>query len=159
MNPPPATHTPGASATALLVLGLVLLLAGCSGNPALTPRTGSSGQPVGTPASLAPRPSSPAIVEVVEPAAGETITGTTVHVVLKLTGAKIITATTTTIRPDEGHVHLYVDNSLVSMNYGLEQDLPVHPGTFVIKAEFVAADHAPFNPRVWSAETFFTVRQ
>jgi len=44
------------------------------------------------------------------------------------------------------------------MNYALEQDFPVVPGTYVLKAEFVAADHAPFNPRVWSAEVFFTVR-
>ena len=63
----------------------------------------------------------------------------------------------TDIRPDEGHVHLYVNNSLVSMNYGLEQDVPVNPGTIVIKAEFVAADHAPFNPRVWSDEIVVTI--
>ncbi len=44
------------------------------------------------------------------------------------------------------------------MNYGLEQDLPVTTGTWVLKAEFVAADHAPFNPRVWSTEVFFTVK-
>jgi hypothetical protein len=44
------------------------------------------------------------------------------------------------------------------MNYGLEQDLPVQPGTIVLKAEFVAADHAPFNPRVWSPEVIFTVK-
>ena len=47
---------------------------------------------------------------------------------LSLTGATIVPATTTNIQPDQGHVHLYVDNVLVSMNYGLEQDLPVHPG-------------------------------
>jgi hypothetical protein len=28
----------------------------------------------------------------------------------------------------------------------------------VLKAEFVAADHAPFSPRVWSPEVIFTVR-
>ena len=89
---------------------------------------------------------------------GESVTGTTVHVVISLTGAKIVTATTTNIQPDQGHVHLYVDNVLVSMNYGLEQDLPVNPGTYVLKAEFVASDHAPFDPRVWSPEVFFTVK-
>ena len=86
------------------------------------------------------------------------MTGTTVHVVISLTGAQIVSATTTNIQPDQGHVHLYVDNVLVSMNYGLEQDLPVSPGTYVLKAEFVASDHAPFNPRVWSPEVFFTVK-
>jgi hypothetical protein len=84
--------------------------------------------------------------------------GTTLHIVLSLTGAKIVKQTTTNIRPDEGHVHLFVDNVLVSMNYGLAQDLPVHAGTYVLKAEFVAADHAPFSPRVWSEQTIFTVK-
>jgi hypothetical protein len=133
---------------------LALLLVACSGtigSPQVQPT-------LVVPGSLGPRPSSPAKVEVVQPASGATVTGTTVHIALKLTGARLVSATTTAIRPDEGHVHLYVDNQLVSMNYGLEQDLPVHPGTFVMKAEFVAADHAPFNPRVYSPEIFFTVR-
>ncbi len=135
-----------------LLLVLVALVAGCSGSPTATTAAA-------TPAtSLGPRPSSPATVEIVQPAQGATVTGPTVHVVLKLTGAEIVSATTTTIRPDQGHVHLLVDNVIVSMNYGLEQDLPVQPGTFVLRAEFVAADHAPFNPRVYSAETVFTVK-
>jgi hypothetical protein len=128
---------------------LALVLAACS--------PGSSST-AGAPASLGPRPSSPARVEVVAPAAKSTVSGTTVHIVLQLTGATIVSQTTTAIKPDEGHVHLYVDNVLVSMNYGLEQDIPVPAGTHVLKAEFVAADHAPFDPRVWSAETVFTVR-
>jgi hypothetical protein len=132
--------------TASLVAGLAvaLLLAAC-GNATSSP-------------TLGPRPSTPATVEVVEPASGAIVEGSSAHVVLRLTGARIVPETTTAIRPDEGHLHLYVNNSLVSMNYGLEQDIPVQPGTLVIKAEFVAADHAPFSPRVWSAENVFTVR-
>ncbi len=103
------------------------------------------------------RPSSPAVVAIVEPAAGQTVSGT-VHVVLSLAGAKIISQTSTNIRPDEGHVHLFVDNVLKSMNYGLEQDLELPPGTYVLSAEFVAADHAPFNPRVVSGQTIFSVQ-
>ncbi len=126
----------------LLLLAIPLLLAACGAQPS----------------SSAGRPSSPAVVTIVQPVAGETVEGATVHVVLTLTGAKIVKQTSTNIRPDEGHIHLYVDNVLVSMNYGLEQDLPVHPGTYVLKAEFVASDHAPFSPRVWSSETIFTVK-
>jgi len=126
---------------ALALVGV--LLAACSGQPAPSP-------------SLT-RPSSPAVITVVEPVAGETVQGTTVHVVLSLQGAEVVAQTTTDIRPDQGHIHLYVNNVLVSMNYGLEQDVPVHTGSYVVKAEFVAADHAPFNPRVWSAEAIFTV--
>ncbi|MEO8251630.1 MAG: hypothetical protein ABI978_00185 [Chloroflexota bacterium] len=126
------------------LVAIALLLASCGGQS--------------TPSPSVSRPSSPAVITIDQPVAGDTVQGGSVHVVLTLTGAKIVKQTTTNIRPDEGHVHLYVDNVLVSMNYGLEQDLPVHPGTYVLKAEFVAADHAPFNPRVWSAETIFTVK-
>ncbi|HEY8771941.1 MAG TPA: hypothetical protein VIM66_02075 [Candidatus Limnocylindria bacterium] len=129
---------------AILALAAVLLVS-CSGQPSPSP-------------SLAARPSSPAVVTILQPTSGSTVSGSSVHVVLKLEGALIVKQTTTDIRPDQGHIHLFVDNVLVSMNYGLEQDLPVHPGTYVLKAEFVAADHAPFNPRVFSAETIFTVK-
>jgi hypothetical protein len=135
------------------IVVVALLAAGCSASAGA-----SSIGPVASSQAPAGRPSSPASVAVVKPTAGEIVTGTTVHVVLSLTGATIVSATTTNIRPDEGHVHLYVDNVLVSMNYGLEQDLPVHPGTYSLKAEFVAADHAPFSPRVWSSEVLFTVK-
>jgi hypothetical protein len=132
-----------------------VVLAGCGG-PASSLAAPTTGPSAG--ASLGPRPSSAAVVSIIQPQSGAQVIGTTVHVVLSLTGATILTQTTTDIRPDQGHVHLYVDNVLVSMNYGLEQDLPVHPGTYVLKAEFVAADHAPFSPRVWSPEVFFTVK-
>lgn len=150
-----------------LSLGATLLcLAGCSGAPsgALGPVSASatamaSMADMASPAaSTGFRPSSPAVVAIVKPTAGETVTGTSVHVVVSLTGAQIVSATSTNVRPDQGHVHLYVDNVLVSMNYGLEQDLPVHSGTYVLKAEFVAADHAPFSPRVWSPDILFTVK-
>jgi hypothetical protein len=98
-------------------------------------------------------------VEFKEPEQGATVEGATVHVVLELDGGVIVTDTTRDLRPDEGHLHLYVNNQLVSMNYGLEQDVPVNPGTIVIKAEFVAADHAPFNPRVWSDEIVVTIQE
>jgi hypothetical protein len=139
----------------LVVVLVALLVAGCTGSAVTGPPSSAIAS---APAASGNRPSSPAVVAIDEPTSGETVSGATVHVALSLTGAQIVSATTTNIRPDQGHVHLYVDNVLVSMNYGLEQDLPVHPGTYVLKAEFVAADHAPFNPRVWSPEVFFTVK-
>ena len=145
------TLRPNRAVRAATIGAIALVLAACTGNP--NPSLSAAS------ASLGPRPSSPAKVEIVEPASGSTVTGTTVHIVLELTGARIVPQTTTSLRPDEGHVHLYVNNVLVSMNYGLEQDIPVQPGSIVLKAEFVAADHAPFNPRIWSPETIFTVRQ
>jgi hypothetical protein len=129
---------------AAVALGAVMVVGGCGGGPSSSPSV--------------TRPSSPAKITIVTPTAGATVQGAMVHIVLSLTGARIVKQTTTNIRPDEGHVHLYVDGVLVSMNYGLEQDLPLHAGTYVLKAEFVASDHAPFNPRVWSQQTIFTVK-
>jgi Domain of unknown function (DUF4399) len=94
----------------------------------------------------------------VSPANHAVISGSSVHIVISLENAEIVQATTTAIQPDQGHVHLYVDNTLASMNYALQEDLPVTPGTYALKAEFVAADHAPFNPRVWSQQIIFTVK-
>ena len=148
------------SRSAILALALVLgvvasVVAGCSGSASSPASPSAASAP---PSATGSRPSAPAVIGIVQPAAGSTITGTTAHIVISLEGAQIVPATTTNVRPDQGHVHLYVDNNLVSMNYGLEQDIAVHPGTYVVKAEFVAADHVPFSPRVWSPETFFTVK-
>ena len=109
----------------LAVVLLATIVLSCAGPSASGPPT-SPGPSAPSPSGN--RPSSPAVVAIVEPVSGESVTGATVHVVLSLTGAPIVSATTTNIHPDEGHVHLYVDNVLVSMNYGLEQDLPVQPG-------------------------------
>ena len=120
--------------------------------------SGLSDTPAASATGSAPRPSSPAVLTIVQPADGAQLSGPTVHVVVSLAHARIVPATTTHIRPDEGHVHLYLDNTLVYMQYSLQQDLPVPPGTHVLRAEFVASDHFPFNPRVWSQSILFTVK-
>jgi hypothetical protein len=44
------------------------------------------------------------------------------------------------------------------MNYGLNERLPrLTPGQHLVQVEFVAADHAPFDPRVL-AQAAFTVQ-
>jgi hypothetical protein len=106
----------------------------------------------------ATRPSSTAQLTIVSPTPNESVTGASLHVVVGLTGATIVSATTTDIRPDQGHIHLYVDNNLVSMNYGTTQDVPAIPGTHVLRAEFVGSDHFPFNPRVVTPDVIFTVK-
>jgi hypothetical protein len=134
---------------------VILAVAACSGSGSATAAPSPSDLVAPTPAGS--RPSSPAVLTFVSPTANQVVTGTTLHVVLSLQNATIVPATTTNISPTTGHVHLYVDNALVSMNYQLSQDLPVHPGTYVMYAEFVAADHAPFDPRVKTPEIIFTV--
>jgi hypothetical protein len=130
---------------------LAVSLAACA--PA--PSAGSAAP--GASAAIGPRPSSSATLTVVSPTDGQSVAGPTVHVVINLAGATIVSATTTDIRPDEGHIHLYLDNNLVSMNYGSTLDQAVPAGTHVLRAEFVAADHVPFNPRVVTPDVVFTV--
>ena len=140
---------------------LAFVLSSCSSNgPASSVSPAAHSGPDAPYVSYVPaaRPSTTATVSIVSPTQNQVITGRTLHVVVSLTGATIVDDTNEDLRPDQGHVHLYVDNTLVYMQYGLTKDIPVNPGTYVLKAEFVANDHAPFNPRDWSTQIFFTVK-
>ena len=135
-----------ALAVALLA---ALTLAACSGGGG-----GGSAAPATTAAAAAPRPSSPAKLTIMAPRNGQTVKeGAELR--LGLDNAKIVNQTTTRIQGDEGHIHLLVDSKLVSMNYGLRQRLPeLTPGQHVVQVEFVAADHAPFEPRILTQAAF-----
>lgn len=146
----------------VVLVSLAALLAACA--PAPSAGTGSGAPSVASAApagsvAVGPRPSSSATLSVVSPTSGQSVAGPTVHIVIDLAGATIVSATTTDIRPDQGHIHLYIDNNLVSMNYGSTLDQAVPVGTHVLRAEFVAADHVPFNPRVVTPDVVFTVTQ
>jgi hypothetical protein len=145
-QPPNRTR---ANRLALAALAVVLLGA-CS----------SAGGSTSTPAptTLAARPTSTAKLTILAPRNGQTLSRPTPEVRLDLVGAKIISHTTTRIRPDQGHIHLLVDGKLVAMNYGLNERLPsLTPGQHLVQVEFVAADHAPFDPRVLT-QAAFTVK-
>lgn len=117
----------------------------------------SSGGSSGATPTTSPRPASTAKVAVVSPTNGQTFRGATVTVPveLTLTGAKVVPATTTDVTPDTGHIHLFLDNQIVTMNFSLTGEIPsVTPGQHILRAEFVAADHLPFNPRVFVSVTF-----
>ncbi len=153
----------GSRATILaLTTACALAFACCASSSAAAPgavasSSGPSAAASGSTTSVT-RPASPAQLSIVSPTPNESVTGATVHIVARLTGATIVSATTTNIRPDQGHIHLYVDNNLVSMNYSTSMDLPVAPGTHILHAEFVASDHFPFNPRVVTPDVVFTVQ-
>jgi hypothetical protein len=139
-------------AGAAVLLAAALGLAACSGGD------GGSAQPAATTA-VAARPSSPAKLIIESPRNGQTVRQARPEVRLELAGAKIVNQTTTRIQGDEGHIHLLVDGRLVAMNYGLRQRLPqLPPGQHVIQVEFVAADHAPFEPRVLTQAAFQVTR-
>jgi hypothetical protein len=79
----------------------------------------------------------------------------TVH--LDLQGATLTPLTTTIITPDTGHIHLSLDGALISMSGDQLQIIDlrnVSPGTHTLTADFVAADHLPFNPPVTTQVTF-----
>ena len=66
-----------------------------------------------------------------------------------LTGATLVQMTSTDLKPDQGHLHVILDDTLITMTSGLETVIPnVPPGKHLIKVEFMANDHAPFDPRV-----------
>ena len=130
--------------TAVVVL---LTAAACGG--------GSNGEPTASPPAPSVRPSSPATIAIVQPKSGAVIHGSTVHLVVSLKGAHVVKPTTTHIVPTQGHIHVYLDNKLISMNYGLTQTIPgIKPGTHILQVEFVASDHLPWNPRIIAAAQF-----
>ncbi len=103
------------------------------------------------------RPSSTATIAFVQPAPGQLATGDQLEVVMTLTGGQITDVATTKLTPDTGHIHLSVDGTLVSMTYGLVQIVSLNrltPGAHTLSAEFVAADHGPFSPRVEASLSF-----
>ena len=134
----------------IAVLATVSLASACGGGDAGTP-------PSGTPSVAAERPTSTAELSIERPRNGERIAGDAAELVVGLEGAELVDQTSTDLRPDEGHLHVTVDGVLVTMTSGLEQTLTdLAPGEHLVQVEFVANDHAPFDPRVLAAVTFET---
>jgi hypothetical protein len=109
-----------------------------------------------TPSSGA-RPASTASLTIERPSQNATVSGDDLEVVLRLDGGTIVDSTSTTLTPDTGHVHVSLDGEVVSMTYGLVQSVSlrsVAAGTHLLQAEFVAADHGPFEPRVTAVVRF-----
>ena len=108
-----------------------------------------------TPTVSADRPASPAKLTIVSPTNGQVVNGTTVEMKVSLKDAKIVPATTSDIVPDEGHLHVILDDQLISMTGDTTQSLAnLTPGQHLLKVEFVASDHAPFDPRVIAVVAF-----
>lgn len=134
-------------------LGVVIMVAGLILPRQFMRQNPASATPVGA------RPASTATLTIQQPAEGEDPQGAQVEVVMELTGGHVIDTATTTLTSDTGHIHLSLDGKLVSMTYGVVQlvDLTgVAPGSHTLRAEFVAADHGPFDPRVVSIVRFTT---
>jgi hypothetical protein len=113
--------------------------------------------PTAVNAATGPRPTSTATLRFAAPRDGLQTSKDELTVRLDLEGGTLTPLTTTVITPDTGHVHLSLDGSLVSMMGGALQVVDLRniaPGAHTLTAEFVAADHVPFNPPVTAQVTF-----
>jgi hypothetical protein len=129
--------------TMAAVLALAVAIGGAACSSEASPAPPSSRPPADA------RPSSTARLSIVAPRNGEALAGPAVQLKVSLEGATITPATSTNLRPDEGHLHVILDDRLISMTSGLRENIPdVKPGSHLLRVEFVASDHAPFDPRV-----------
>ena len=136
------------SITMLVAATVVTVLFSCGSG-------GSSGGSTSTSATTSPRPATTAHLAILAPADGQVIHGTTLMLRLSLTSAEVVAAANVTnIVPDQGHLHVILDDQLVTMTAALQQTIPVTPGQHLLKVEFVANDHAPFDPRLIKAVSF-----
>ena len=142
---------PLAAGWMLAVAGAVIIVAGLILPRQFLRPSVASVSPTGA------RPASSVTLSIDRPRSGTTVDGDQLEVVMSLPGGKIIDTSSTTLTSDTGHIHLSIDGRLVSMTYGLVQIVDISsldPGQHTLEAEFVAADHGPFDPRVTASVAF-----
>ena len=103
------------------------------------------------------RIASTATLRILLPTPGQVVHRPTLDLAVDLKGGKIIQLASTKLKPDEGHLHVSIDGSLVSMTFGVAQQVDIRglkTGEHTLEAEYVAADHGPFVPRVRQSVTF-----
>lgn len=138
----------GARFLAPTLVALALATAACGGGSDAPPSSAS-------PTFSGARPTSTGSVTIASPTNGEVVQGSTVDLKVDLKGAEIVPVTSTDLTPNEGHLHVILDDQLVSMTTGTDLTIPdVAPGHHVIRVEFVATDHGPFDPRVIAVVSF-----
>jgi hypothetical protein len=145
----------GASVRNLRRVGLAAMIAATALVASACGEGGSPPPSTTIPATTGARPSSTAKLTILSPKTGSVVHGSTVDLRIALEGARIVKTTSTNLQPDEGHVHVLLDGQLISMNYGLTDTIPnLTPGQHLLQVEFVATDHAPFDPRVIAVTSF-----
>ena len=130
------------------MIGIMMALAACGGG---SPKASNSPTPTASLTRLA----STGHLTIVSPTPNEVIHGSTLHVKVTLTGARIVSQTTNAVTPDTGHIHVGQVKTFYS---GVEYNATgLTPGLHVVTVEFVMANHAPFNPRVLVKQSFRVV--
>ena len=110
-----------------------------------------------TAVAIGPRPTSSASIAFAEPAPGQVVTGEELGVWVRVENGTIVEGSSTNVTPDTGHLHLFLDGALLSMTSSGDQRMDIGgltPGEHRLRVEFVAADHAPFDPPVVAAVSF-----
>jgi hypothetical protein len=135
---------PRSGRAALVVVLAVVALTACGDDKSSAPKSGE-------------RPLTNARVQILSPTPNQE-TGPDVTVTVKLIGAREVPQVTGPLKPDEGHIHIALDNNVVAMAYGDSHTLTgLSPGQHAIQVDFVAVDHVPFRNRV-TAAVLFTVK-
>jgi hypothetical protein len=131
------------AAVAVVTATAAVLLAACSS-------TSASSAPTPT------RAATPARLEILAPRSGAVV-GPQPTLRLRLSGARLATAAVSgaNVPADQGFVHVYVDDKLVSVLYSLTQRLPtLDAGAHTVRVEFIAVDHSPFANKVTDSTRF-----
>ena len=105
------------------------------------------------------RPATAAQIQILQPTPNE-LTSPDLTIRFNVVGGAVVPSTKITgqLRGDQGHIHVSVDGTLVSMAFGTTQDLHgLKPGIHTLSAEWVAIDHLPFRNRVVQ-DVLFQVR-
>ena len=143
----------------LLLVGCVMttlaVLPGCTSEP---PPPAAALAPQSSPDPLTGRPRSTATIVILEPQPGAVIDSDRVTVRVAVPGGTILERASNTLAPDTGHVHVALDGVTLTLLAGLEYEVTdIGPGPHLLRVEFAAADHGPFNPPV-IANLPFTAR-
>src|ERR1700689_3639143 len=131
----------------VLLTTMLLCITACQSTSPSDPTGTPAPTPYPTPVGgLGHRPSSPVKITLLSPTNGEVVHGTSVLVKVSIVGGIITPTTSSIISPTKGHVHLYINNQLIFMQYSLSETITVKPGVeYAMYAEYVAQDHFPFS--------------
>lgn len=95
------------------------------------------------------------MLRIVSPTQGQVIREDHVTVKMTLRGAQLVPKVTLNITPDKGHLHMTLDGRPLDRKDVLAYPISdLAPGSHIVTAQFVASDHAPFNPQVITSVTF-----
>jgi hypothetical protein len=87
-------------------------------------------------------------VTITSPADGDTVpAGEPVVVEVEVTGGEL-TSDTESEDPTQGHLHIFVDGSVISMPSTTTNEVELEPGDRTIAVEFTTADHRSFEPPI-----------